>query len=48
MAANFLNHPQGDASIAHLGEGGAAEAVGGCALDANALESFSQNPIRRV
>ena len=46
MTADFLNNPQRNSGVAHLTQGGATEAVGGCSLDAGSLERFSQNLVR--
>ncbi len=46
MTADFLNNPQRNSGVAHLTQGGATEAVGGCSLDAGSLEGFSQNLVR--
>jgi hypothetical protein len=48
MTADFLNHSQGNTSIAHLSESRAAEAVGASSLNADSLESFSQYQASRV
>jgi hypothetical protein len=46
VTADFLNNPQPNSGVAHLTQGGATEAVGGCSLDAGSLERFSQNLVR--
>jgi hypothetical protein len=46
VTADFLNNPQRNSGVAHLTQGGAAEAVGGGSLDAGSLERFSQNLVR--
>ena len=38
MATDFLNNPQRNPRIAHLGQGRSLKAVGGCALDAGVIE----------
>jgi len=48
VTAYFLNNPQPNSGVAHLTQGGATEAVGGCSLDAGPLKRFSQNLVRRV
>jgi hypothetical protein len=46
VTADFLNNPQPYSGVAHLTQGGAAEAVGGCSLNAGSRERFSQNLVR--
>jgi hypothetical protein len=46
VTAHFLNNPQPNSGVAHLTQGGATEAVGGCSLDAGSRERFSQNLVR--
>ena len=46
VAADFLNNPQRNSGVARLTQGGVAESVGGCSLDAGSRECFSQNLVR--
>jgi hypothetical protein len=46
VTADFLNNPQRDTRIAHLGQGRSPKTVGGGSLDAGAIERFSQNLVR--
>ncbi len=48
MAADLLDHPQRDAGVRHLGQCGAAEAVGAGSLDADSLAGFSEDDGGRV
>jgi len=48
VAANLLDYPERDASIAHLREGCAAETVGASSFNADSLASFSENSGGRV
>ncbi len=46
MAADFLNNPQRNPGVAHLGESRSPKTVGGGSLDVGSLERFSQNLVR--
>jgi hypothetical protein len=46
VTADFLNHPQPNPSIAHLGESHPPKTVDGSSLDVGSLERFSQNLVR--
>ena len=48
MSRDFLNYPQWDTRIAHLGEGGTAEAVGADSFDPHSYTGGAQQPHRRV
>lgn len=43
VTADFLNHPRGNACVAHLNQGRVASTVGGRADDVGAREGFSQS-----
>ena len=46
MTADFLNNPQWNSSVAHLGERSSPKTMGGGSLDVGPLERFSQNLVR--
>ena len=46
VTADFLNHPQRNPGIGHLGESHPPKIVDGGSLDVGSLESFSQNLVR--
>jgi len=48
MTADFLNYAQWDASVAHLSQGSAAEAVGASSFNADSLAGFSEDSGGRV
>ncbi len=48
MPADLLDYAQRDAGVAHLNQGGAAEAVGRGSLDTDSLAGFSEAARRRV
>jgi hypothetical protein len=41
VSRDFLDNPQGNAVVAHLGQSGAAEGMGGGSFDANSIKGFS-------
>ena len=48
MSRDFLNYPQWDTRIAHLGEGGTPKAVGADSFNSHSHTGFTQQPHRRV